>query len=360
MKSVTGKPEQMKKMNMTLIYDALISLKTATRSEVAEYTKISITTVRSLLEELLRKKEIVEVQLDASSGGRRATRYALSSKSNQILNLYFDDHNIIYQINDLLGNVLDSGEKPFLSKDINSEILEFVSSYFKSKSICAIGLGVPGIVKDKHFYINNNLVEKQWKIYDIGQVIKKAFKIPVALENDLNAIAFGFALHYADEYEKCNVEKVNIAYIHFNNNCSGAGLITDGKIIHGASEFAGELGFLPMGDGKTLDHIIQTESDSIKIIDALCRVIATINCITNPSLIVIGGQKFDQEWIDFEALKQHLKSSHSNQVIPEVILNTHYRNDYLAGLSYLTIRKLISQLPITVDTCLGIGKRPSC
>ena len=47
----TGNPAQMKRMNIESVYRALIDYKAATRAEIAERTKISITTIRALMEE---------------------------------------------------------------------------------------------------------------------------------------------------------------------------------------------------------------------------------------------------------------------------------------------------------------------
>lgn len=79
----TGNPAQMKRMNIESIYRALIDYKAATRAEIAQRTKISITTIRALMEELRAKEEIVEASIDASSGGRRAIRYTLNPKKTK-------------------------------------------------------------------------------------------------------------------------------------------------------------------------------------------------------------------------------------------------------------------------------------
>ena len=96
-----GKPELIKKMNIELIYQTLIALGSATRGEIAEATHMSVTTVRSLLEELVTLGEIVESDLDASSGGRRPQRYILSPDRNRILVLYLEEDRLYFRVNKL-------------------------------------------------------------------------------------------------------------------------------------------------------------------------------------------------------------------------------------------------------------------
>ena len=78
MQENTGTPLNMKRKNLTLLYRALIALKSATRAEIAQWTQISITTVRSLLEELRRKGEVVELSQDQST--QRQARHPLYAK----------------------------------------------------------------------------------------------------------------------------------------------------------------------------------------------------------------------------------------------------------------------------------------
>ena len=102
----TGNPAQMKRMNIESVYRALIDYKAATRAEIAERTKISITTIRALMEELRAKEEIIEASIDASSGGRRAIRYTLNPKKNQILSVFYTDNEVFYEIAALDGQII--------------------------------------------------------------------------------------------------------------------------------------------------------------------------------------------------------------------------------------------------------------
>ena len=64
----------------------------------------------------------------------------------------------------------------------------------------------------------------------------------VVIENDMNLIAYGF--YQAGEYE----ESTSIAVVSFfKDNWPGSGIIVDGHIIHGNTNFAGEVSYLPFG-----------------------------------------------------------------------------------------------------------------
>ncbi len=345
MQNVTGKPELMKKMNLTLVYRALIEMQSATRAEITDKTNISTTTVRTLLEELLQSGEIIELQLDESSGGRRAQRYSLNLKKNLLLALYVEDNTITYQISDLVGNIVKAGTKTSDTDDLSLSVPDFIGSCLKEYRLCAVGLGVPGIVENKHYYVGEGL--NLWFTNNLGEQIQNAFHIPVVLENDMNALALGFAMHYAKQNDDCHLNSINMAYIHFNICGTGAGIIADGKIIHGIKHFAGELGFLPILPDKNVDQVLLEAKNEKEFADSIARLTAIVNCVTNPSLIVIGGKLIQTGKVSLNAVKDFAQLYISDIVFPEIIFSNHYSTDYLSGLTHLTAETIIPRLPFT-------------
>jgi hypothetical protein len=345
MQNLTGKPELMKKMNITLIYKALIELRSATRAEIADKTKISTTTVRTLLEELLKRGEIRELNLDESSGGRRAQRYTLNPERNLILSFYLDGETLVYQVCDLIGNLIKIGTEPADGKNLPLTVIQFTAKCLEKWSICAVGLGVPGIVENGRYYISGGF--NLWSTNDLGEQIQNFCHVPVILENDLNAIALGFSIRYAKKNKNCDLNQINMIYINFSGECSGAGIIADGKIVHGAKQFAGELGFLPMLPDKNLDTMLLEASDPQQYADTVARLVSIVNCVTNPSLVVISGNRIQTGWVSLDAVRTFAQSYISSLILPEIIFSNSFQDDYLAGLTHLTIQSVLSELPLS-------------
>lgn len=339
-----GKPENMKKVNVNLIYKAFAELNSATRLEISEKTQISLTTIKALLDELLEENQILETQLDESNGGRRAQRYTLNHNNNLILSLYFENDRLVYQVSNLNNHILEKGEQKFNIMNV-LKFLRFIENCLIRFNICAIGIGVPGIVEDKKFYVGCE--NGEFEINNIGDIIQEKYNIPVVLENDLNAIAYGYAIHYLYEHDECSVGTVNLAYIHFNKTCTGAGFVTDGKIIHGAQQFAGELGFMPIEEKQTLDQVLDLKGEFENCIDAISRTLAIINCVTNPALIVIGGDRFENCLVDPNKIELYLKQNYlSEKMCPRIIVSDCIKEDYLLGIKELTFNHIIEMLPI--------------
>lgn len=338
-----GSPETMKMVNINLIYQVLIEVHSATRQELSERTKISLTTIRAVLEELYARKQIVEMQLDKSSGGRRAQRYALNPTKNLILLFYFEAGNVNYQIINLNSMILESETQKY---DV-ANITNFIDECMVKWNICAIGIGVSGIVDQGKYYTGCEL--NRLEADNIGEMIQSKYNIPVVLENNLNAIAYGYAARYLKEHSSCAGDRVNLTYIHFNKSCTGAGIVADGKVLHGGGQFAGELGFMPVKPNETLDHVMSLLNGFDECIDTVSRTLAIICCVANPSLIVIGGNRFVFGSMQLEQLKSHLKQHYlSEKICPELILSNSFQEDYLLGMKELTLSHIIPMLPFSI------------
>lgn len=350
MSGVTGKPELMKQMNTTLLYRTFMRLRSATRAEVANETGLSATTIRTLFEELLSEGELLPLALDQSSGGRRAQRYILNPLKNLILTLYQEQERerLVYQISNLVGEVVKSGYAPIEASEPGEAVLHLIGDYLGKGDIRAVGLGVPGIVENGRYYTGSEL--GTLVANDIGERIRRTFPVLLTLENDLNAVALGYRNRYAAAHPTCNPEDFNMAYIHFNRTNAGAGMIVNGQVVHGAKRFAGELGFLPMEGGRTLNERLPHVSSREGYLEIVSQVISIVNCVTNPELIVFGGDLFEEAWFQYALAKLNSQTDLAGPLRPDFLFCPDCREDYLAGLTALTLDELVPLLPLAPST----------
>ncbi len=105
--------------------------------------------------------------------------------------------------------------------------------------VSAVGVGVPGQVDPLsgtvRLAVNLNLREP----YPLRQALQEALDVPVALENDVRAAAWG-AYHWACEREPLS----SLAYLSIGTGIA-AGLVLDGHLYRGAHGMAGEIGHIP-------------------------------------------------------------------------------------------------------------------
>lgn len=342
MNSLSGKPQIMKRVNSALIKRTLKEKGSATKAQIAKITGISATTVRTLLDEMIANKEIIILGFDDSSGGRRAQRYALNLKDNILLSFYIEDELIHYVLANPLGDIIEDRAVRFEKNIYKKSLEKFINNILKNNNIKVIGIGVPGVVDKGNYFSGKGL--NDWEKFDIGNYIEEKFDIPVILENDLNAIAIGFSLNYTKEIITSDQKPLDIIYIHFTQMGVGAGIIANGQLVRGKSNFAGELGFIPINKQGHLGYILNNNPNNETYVDIISQVIAILNCVVNPSLIVVGGDGLRKNLVD--DIKEKCKEYFANNIETEVILSKDYKKDYLVGMTYLTTEYMDSDIKL--------------
>ncbi|MFT5875042.1 MAG: hypothetical protein ACI8WT_004022 [Clostridium sp.] len=330
--NLSGKPQIMKKVNNGLIKQVIKEKGSATNAEIVEDTGISATTVRTLLSKLILDQDIVNLGLDESSGGRRAERYALNLDNNLSLSFYVKDNSINYALSDALGDIIESKTIKFEKNEYQKTLTKFIDKIIKKCTIKVIGIGVSGVVDRGNYFSGKHL--NDWKKINIGEYIEKKYNIPVVLENDLNAMALGFSLNYIKEIDNLDIKSINVVYINFTEDGVGAGIISNGQLIRGENNFAGELGFMPISNHGNLEYLLSNNPDDKKYVEIVSQVINILNCIINPAFIVMGGSILRTNLID--EIKEACNTYAANNIISKIMLSENGAKDYLQGITYLT------------------------
>lgn len=127
---------------------------------------------------------------------------------------------------------------------IIKQIIKGINLVMKGNAdkVIGVGIGSPGVVIHKTGSVENPPNFPGWKKVPLGKLINNAVKKEVFLENDANAAAIGELIFGAGKSFK------NFIMVTLGTGVGG-GLIIDGKIYHGESGAAGEIGHISI-DGK--------------------------------------------------------------------------------------------------------------
>jgi glucokinase len=101
----------------------------------------------------------------------------------------------------------------------------------------AVGVASPGALDLVHGLVYEAPQLPGWDGVPIVEVLRARFGVPVLLENDANAAALGENRYGAGRGMR------NIVYLTISTGVGG-GIIIDGKVYHGATGAAGELGHM--------------------------------------------------------------------------------------------------------------------
>ena len=341
MDTLTARPRLLKQANLSQIRRVIKRRGTSTRAEIAGETQISSTTVRSLLAEMMENGEIESIGHDKSSGGRKAERYRFKPDKYYGAAICISGSDMHGLLVGICGEILETVRLEFTGSDYEPAICAFLDELMARKDIKSIGIGVPGIVEGGAFWQGTGGSDELCR-YDLGDRLAERYHIPVVMENDLNATAIGFGRCYAKEFPRESPERANMAYLHLEKTCVSAGFIVGGRIVRGFRNFAGELGLIPMEDGRILDEWLMSALDDKDYTDLMIRIISWICGILNPQYVVLGGPDLRTDCIG--PISDGFSALLPKHMTAEILYSADMWHDYHDGMASLTAGKIIDDV----------------
>jgi glucokinase len=238
------------------------------------------------------------------------------------------------------GELLDKWEIPTRKEQDGSQILPDVAAAIKAKleekkldpaDVQGVGIGVPGPVTPEG--VVRKCVNLGWGVFNVEETLSNLTGYPVKAGNDANVAALGEMWQGAGKGAK------NLVMVTLGTGVGGA-VITEGRIVAGATGAGGEIGHIPVKDDESevcgcgkkgcleqyasatgvvtlakralaasdqpsslrgIEVTAKDVFDAAKAGDALAldvveqfgqvlgKGLATIACVVNPEVFVIGG-----------------------------------------------------------------------
>lgn len=338
MKNIGGNSIVIKEVNINLVRKTLKKKRQGTKQEIAKITGLSVVTVGTMLQHLIKENEVIEVELASSNGGRPAHQFRYNNLFSLALTLFpyeADGCTIVRNvIVDLWGERIY--EKESKVENINLNVFEdiitpLIETY---PAIKAIGLGLPGVEADGKMIASDY---KEMEGLSIAEYFKELYKIPIVIENDVNAAVVGFGK------DKESISKDTIVYLYFPDKYPpGSGILLSGNLYKGKSNFAGEVASMP------LDIIWNEElyNSFDKFCAAIVKLIISISSLLNPERIVLNGNTLRKEHIS--RIVQECDTRLPKNMVPEIYLSDKFISDYQRGLIIETLERLDSNIELRI------------
>ena len=232
-----------KKGNKSLVLDKIKNNSPISRAAVANQTGLNKGTVSSLVSELLENHLIYESGPGESSGGRRPVMLLFNNSAGYSIGIDLGVNYLLGVLTDLDRNIFQEKVMTFKNlsyNEIEEQLFNTIDSLISSvppspHGIVGIGVGVPGIVDNSgEVLLAPNL---NWTNVNLKSILQKKYNLPVIIENEANAGAYGEKKFGAGK------EFENIIYVSAGIGI-GVGLILNGSLYKGSNGFSGELGHM--------------------------------------------------------------------------------------------------------------------
>ncbi|TFD07645.1 MULTISPECIES: ROK family transcriptional regulator [unclassified Cryobacterium] len=258
------------RVNQTAIIEELRKSGALSRQQLSVRTGLSSATINRLTAVLIEEGSVRAAGHEPSTGGRPSIllSYAGGSKLVAAIQLHPDraagllmdfDGKVVYRREALFrprqfllgGDATDDATAIPADREahLKSTLDLFDHLIATSKSMgspcLAVGVAVPGVVSGPHGTVGHT-TELGWSDVPLGRLLRERSAVPVVVENDANALAFG-------ELHRGAGRGLQSLVALFLENGLGAGIITNGELHRGALGEAGEIGYLLM-DRASLTH----------------------------------------------------------------------------------------------------------
>lgn len=239
-----GSFEVMKSVNKSIVLNQIRLKEPISRAAIAKLTGLTPPTVSSIVRELIEENLILESTLGESQGGRKPTMLLINKNGFYMIGVDAGPNSIKCILSNLSGEIKDRLGVSMEASLTNDTFLHGLKESIKRllhriedpEKIIGIGVAMHGVV-EVETGVSLFAPNLRLKHIPIKEVLEQEFNLPVQVENDARAMALGESW-FGDYGTLSSMMAVNIG------SGVGAGLVIDGKLYHGASDLAGEVGHM--------------------------------------------------------------------------------------------------------------------
>lgn len=241
MKKTTGDQFLVKKINKSIVLDAIQKQSPISRAKISELTGLNKATVSIMVQELINEHFAMESGHGISSGGRKPVILLFNEKAGYSIGIDLGVNYILAVLTDLQGAIVSKVQYSMNSSSFNDVFEKLKQAIQVLTDACpdspygivGIGIGVPGIMDRDGILLS--APNMSWNNIHLKEMLESACSYPVVVDNEANCGALGEKEFGAGQ----NTE--NLLYISVGIGI-GSGLVINNEIFRGKSGFAGEVG----------------------------------------------------------------------------------------------------------------------
>lgn len=217
-----------------------------TRADMARRLALTPATLTNLVEALMGRDLVVVSSIGRQGGGkaelgRPGVNVTLSPTGASFLGVEIGVGILRFALLNLALEVVAQAEQA-VARDIGPEaVLAIVASRLTTlargladrRSIEAVVLTVPGLVRSDGFVVHLPILG--WRDVNLQALAEAALSLPVTVENNANAAAFG------EVYLRPQLDRDCVLHLKLGSGCGGA-VIVNGRLLRGSFGTGAELG----------------------------------------------------------------------------------------------------------------------
>lgn len=218
--------------------------KNVSRYDIKKITSYSMTTVISMIDELISQGYVYEVECEENRVGRKPVWIKLNPEGGYFIGIEFNGRMMHCDMVDFSGNVIYRNETAMHREDSHAVIVGKIVNNIKmareqlgekKDKALGVGIGVPGYVNKEEGIAKGYTHFADWKDVPIKEIIEEQIDIPCYIENNVDVMAFAYKwLYFKGDYED----------FLFLSIRTGARLVPviNNRLVFSETGFSGEIG----------------------------------------------------------------------------------------------------------------------
>ncbi|APT49847.1 XylR family transcriptional regulator [Bacillus safensis] len=232
-----------KKINQKLLLKEILQHAPISRAKLSERTGLNKSTVSSQVSTLMKEHLVYEIGQGESSGGRRPVLLMFNKRAGCSIGIDVGVDYVNGILTDLEGSILyeEQIKLPPSSPDVTiRKLIELIQQLITQMpsspyGLIGIGLCIHGLVDTGEKIVFTP--HSKWKNVDLKTTLQDTFKVPIFIENEANAGAYGEKIFGAAKHYD------HLIYASIGTGI-GIGIIINHHLYRGAYGFSGEMGHM--------------------------------------------------------------------------------------------------------------------
>jgi predicted NBD/HSP70 family sugar kinase len=267
----------MRVMNERAVFERIRQLGPVSRPQLAEATGLSKPTISLALADLERCGLVRPVGQRTGNSGRAAQLYEMRPEAGWVVGVDVGRAWLRVALANLAGEVVLRRQERSQSREARKLVAQIarlvsdiaVEAGLSPADVTYTVVGSPGVVDQRSGALRLAPNISGWSGPGVLEALRDQLGPSLAIENDINLAALGEQAHGLGKGVS------NFVFVSVGTGI-GMGIVIDGQLYRGARGAAGEIGFLPLGDGDAaIDEDSKINRGTLESVAAADAVVAT-------------------------------------------------------------------------------------
>jgi len=242
--SQPGHIDQIKQTNAGAVYRLIDQLGPVSRIDLSRLAQLAPASITKIVREMLEAHLVQETEIqEPGSRGRPAVGLVVETEAWHYLSMRISRGEIFLALRDLSSKLVVEDQLD-LPLDVGHSLLDaiithidqfFIRHQQRLERLTAIAITLPGIIDTENGIVHRMPFYEGVKEMPLGEALKNHTGVPVYIQHDISAWTMAEALFGASRGAR------DVIQVVIDHNV-GAGVITDGRLLHAGSSSLVEIG----------------------------------------------------------------------------------------------------------------------